>query len=69
MDSDTSIIVSAILGLIFIIFLAVLGGNQLSKSACLTGYENYQPQYGFITGCRIMHDGKLTPIDIVREIQ
>lgn len=38
------------------------------KVKCESAYENYQPQFGVISGCRIMVEGKLTPVDIVREL-
>lgn len=40
----------------------------MTNIQCKSAYENYQPQWGFISGCRIMVDGKLTPVNIVREL-
>lgn len=41
----------------------------MSRASCLSGYSEYQPRWGMVSGCRIIHDGKLTPTDIVREVQ
>lgn len=43
--------------------------NVLTRRSCIEGYSAYEPQYTFITGCRIMVDGKLTPTEIIREVQ
>lgn len=60
--------------IIVLVVFAVLIGTFLcaalfmTKIQCKSAYENYQPQWGIISGCRIMVDGKLTPVDIVREL-
>lgn len=41
---------------------------QVNKFTCLSSYSDYQPQYGFWTNCRINYDGKITPIDMVKNI-
>jgi hypothetical protein len=51
--------------IIGVIFLIGIGVNQFVRASCLQSYENYQPQYGFISGCRIVVYGVLTPTDIV----
>lgn len=54
-----------------ILFFVLLIGLKLfiSERRCLTSYENYQPAWGIFSGCRITFEGKLTPVDIVREIK
>lgn len=59
---------SFILGFILLIIASIFGANYLSGVSCRAAYANYQPEYGFFTGCRVMWNGKLTPTDIVREI-
>ena len=39
----------------------------LSQKICLDKYSNFEPEFGLWTDCRIMANGKLTPVDIVRE--
>lgn len=57
-----------ILSALFVI--AVLIGTALYyRQQCLEAYENYQPQWGIITQCRVMVDGRLTPVGIVRELK
>lgn len=52
-----------------LLFGVVAGGAIWFKSAkCYSQYEAYQPEWELLAGCRIMWNGKLTPVDIVREI-
>lgn len=51
-----------ILACIFIVLLSYV----LFKKECLTSYENYQPNFSFFGDCRVMIDGKLTPVDMVK---
>ena len=46
-----------------------LGIIAMQKKECLSSYQNFQPSYTFWAKCRIMVDGKLTPVDIVRELK
>jgi hypothetical protein len=59
--------------IVLVILLAVGGscslGILLAKKSCLASYQNFQPEWGFFEGCRIVVDGKLTPVDIVRELK
>lgn len=66
MDDD-----SFVIGLIVLVIgIALLIGFVMwsDSKSCYSGYENYQPKWGVFSGCRVMWDGKLTPVDIVREI-
>ena len=51
-----------IVGLVSLLFF-------LSNKRCLSAYSEFEPQWGIWTNCRIMVDGKLTPVDIVRELK
>lgn len=51
------------------ILLMVVGGFWLDSKYCLTAYQEYQPNWSVWGGCRVMWDGKLTPVDIIREIK
>lgn len=62
-------ITTIIVGTIGLFFLIGLGVNELANKSCLSSYSNYQPQYSFFTDCRIMVNGVLTPVDIVRELK
>ena len=62
--------------IICLFILAIIGGIGVYSAAyfverqsCLSAYENLQPQFGPFSGCRIMVDGVLTPVDIVRELK
>lgn len=56
--------------ILFILFIVGMfwGLNQINKKSCLTAYDTYKPVYTFWSGCRIEWDGKLTPVEIIREI-
>lgn len=54
----------------FILMFLVLGtaANLLESKACQSKYQGYEPQYSFWGGCKVVWSGKLTPVDIIREI-
>jgi hypothetical protein len=54
----------------FVIIFVVLFGSVylLERKTCLDSYAEFQPSWGFFTNCRIVVDGKITPVDIVREL-
>lgn len=58
-------IVAIIFGMVLVVLFLV---NILSGAQCRAQYEEYQPAYTLMSGCRIMHDGVLTPTEIVREV-
>ncbi len=57
-----------ILLVIFILFILFLHFYFLDKASCLNGYSDYNPEYSFITGYRIDYNGKLTPINMIKNI-
>lgn len=63
---ETIIMISICIFCITIVFLIAL---FVDAEKCMQSYEKYQPQWGLMSGCRIMVDGKLTPVDIVRELK
>lgn len=52
-----------------IVIIFIYSTIFVMKKTCLESYEYYQPQWGIFTGCRIIVDGKLTPVNIVRELK
>lgn len=47
----------------------IQGLKAIDKKQCFTRYSEYNPTYeGMISGCKVMWNGKLTPISIIREI-
>jgi len=40
----------------------------VNKLQCNAKYKDYKPQYGLSSGCRIEWNGKLTPVEMVRQI-
>jgi hypothetical protein len=65
MIKETIIIIISILA---VLCLFVFGVTRLSKAQCMAKYSNYEAEYHFLGGCRIVWNGKLTPVDIIREI-
>lgn len=51
-----------------VLFGTVWFASLLAEKSCLESYSNYDVEWGFFSGCRIEWDGKMTPIDIIREI-
>lgn len=45
-----------------------LSVNFLAKKSCLDSYSQYKPEYSLFTACRIEWNGKLTPVDMVKNI-
>ena len=66
MDKDLKWLIIVAVGIV-----VVLGASLFldSKYSCLIAYENQQPEWGIMSGCRIVVNGKLTPTDIVRELK
>lgn len=40
----------------------------ISRASCISSYSDYSPEYGVLSGCRIMWHGKRTPVDAIRNI-
>lgn len=58
----------SIVVLLLLVFITV-GAITFKRKVCITAYKDYNPQWGLMSGCRIVVDGKLTPVDIVRELK
>ena len=58
-------ILAIILSVILITFVPAY---LFSKSHCMKAYENYEPNFSIVGGCRVKWSGRLTPVDIIREI-
>jgi hypothetical protein len=69
MNEDIIKIGGFIVGILVTIVVTVFGVNYSNSIFCASKYEGFSPQYSFWSGCRVMVDGKLTPIDIVREMK
>jgi hypothetical protein len=65
MDKDEILAIIIILALIV---LPLYGTYFFIKQQCLQSYSEYQPEYSLLTKCRVMHNGKITPVDIIREM-
>jgi len=61
------VFVAVILGITAVLVYGLAMG--IKQPQCLASYENYSPEFGFWEGCRIMVDGELTPVDIVRKMK
>lgn len=42
--------------------------NYALRKGCESAYSQYEPQYGYLSGCRIMWNGVLTPTDMVKNV-
>lgn len=62
------ILVLAFSTVVFILGALYLS-NQMAKISCYQSYSEYKTDYGFYSGCRIMWNDKLTPVEIIREIK
>lgn len=51
-------------GLLGIFVFGVL--VPIDKKQCITAYEQYNPQYTILGGCRIEYNGKMTPVKNIR---
>ena len=67
--NDLTLVILFILGFILLLTGVCYGALQIDRVVCLNSYSNFQPQWGFFTSCRIMVNGVLTPVDIVRELK
>lgn len=54
--------------LVFYFVLLIVVAYFLAQRFCLESYSQYSPQYGVFTDCRIMFNGKLTPVDMIKNI-
>ncbi len=36
--------------------------------SCKSKYADYKPSYGFFSECRIIYEGKLTPVNMIKNI-
>ncbi len=60
-----SFVVVVALGICLVVG-GIVGLNYFRASyICHAQYSEYQPQYGYLSGCRIMWNGKLTPPYII----
>jgi hypothetical protein len=53
--------------LLFILGIWFLG-NYMDSKKCYASYSEYKPEYEALSGCRIEWHGKMTPVEIIRNI-
>ena len=53
--------------ILFTIIIAVLS-IWFNEVSCYRSFEQYNPDWSFISGCRIEFQGKLTPVDMIKNI-
>lgn len=54
--------------IVLVLIITITGGFLIDKASCKNKYQEFQPQYSLLGGCKVMWSGRLTPIDIIREI-
>lgn len=61
-----------ILVCIIVILVALMfsGIMWIGSASCKSKYSDYEPQFGILSGCRVVWEGKLTPTENIglREI-
>lgn len=40
----------------------------LTRQSCYSMYSEYNPTFGIMSECRIEYNGKLTPVDMIKNI-
>lgn len=56
-------------GMIVLCSLVIGFGLWSAKKHCESSYNNYQPEWGIWSRCRVNWNGVMTPVDIIREIK
>lgn len=56
-----------ILTVVFV-YGVVYASFWITGKQCLAKYSSYKVEYGFLEGCRIEWNGKMTPTTIIREM-
>lgn len=57
-----------VLILVVISMALIVGVVSLDKNHCLKAFEAYSPQWGLMSGCRIEFQGRLTPVNMIKNI-
>ena len=62
-----------LIGIVLVVFVALfvmIGAPMiyLSSMNCKKAYSEYAPTYSFLEGCRIEWQGKMTPVEMIRNI-
>lgn len=65
---ETKEIIEIVLWGVVFVGLVIWGTTSLNAKQCLSKYSEYQASYSFMSGCRVVWNGKVTPVDIIREI-
>ena len=58
-------ITGAIVGIVVAVFGFVF---YISSHVCYSSFAEYNPQWGVWSGCRIEWQGKMTPTDMIKNI-
>ena len=53
---------------VLILFVVLIPMYFLDKAVCYKAYSDYTPQYKILAGCRIDYNGKITPVDMIKNI-
>ena len=55
---------------IFLVVFSIIGSFVafVEIKTCNSAYQEYNPEWGFWSSCRIMYEGKLTPVSMVKNI-
>lgn len=57
----------AVISLAFFAVLMVIS-LFFERNYCMKAFEEYRSQWGIISGCRIEFQGKLTPVNMIKNI-
>lgn len=59
---------AAFASLVVIFFIISSIAAPFEMYSCKAQYRDYNPKWGFWSGCRIEWEGKMTPVDMVKNI-
>lgn len=61
----------AIFTALFVGFALLVGTPAyfVTRAECHAAYAEYNPEFGFFSGCRIEWQGRMTPVELIREIR
>lgn len=67
--STPFLLIGLVFSIMLVITLLILPiVYQIDKKLCLDRYQDYKPIFSLFGGCKIDFEGKLTPVDMIKNI-
>ncbi len=54
---------------VLVLALIVVPAYFLTSAGCYAAYSEYNPEFGMFSGCRIEWQGRMTPVELIREVR